>query len=217
MALPNSVRFPLTLAVIAAIAGGGLAFVEVGTKKRVEENKQRKLSAAFKEVPGFESSREIEVSKAFRKKHKYPKNERAFELLGAGGERIGYAAQVRCVKPTCYNGTDPIVLVVALDQKLEKVLVVRTTNNKETPGLGTRVSEKAPRESLLSMARVEKVDPPKSDYEFLDRFKDKSVGELEIKRGVIDGITGATVSSKAVAGGARRAVEFLKAVLAEEK
>ncbi len=208
--MPSWLRYPLTLAALAALAGGGLAFVEVATSERVAAQKKRKLSAAFKQVPGYKDNRELKTPKELEKK--YAKDEKCFEVLGAGGEVIAYAAQVRCVEPLCYNGSDPIVLVVVVDQALEKVLLVRSTQNKETPGLGTRVSDKAARKSLASMAGIEEITPPERDYDFLDKFIDRPTGQLKIKKGDLDGISGATVSSKAVAGGVRRAVAFLKAV-----
>jgi RnfABCDGE-type electron transport complex G subunit len=218
MALPDSVRFPLVLAVLAAIAGGGLAFVQMATRERVSANKQRKLNAAFGEIPGYASSRELKMSKAFRKEHKYTKREKCFELLGADGQRIGYAAQVRCVKPPCYNSTDPMVLVVAVDPELKKVQVVRTVSNNETPGLGSKISREKPSMALLGPQPRE--DDPK--YPFLFKFADRPTDKLERfekeSRGdkSFDAVTGATVSSKAVLGGVRRAVELIRKVVAAQ-
>jgi RnfABCDGE-type electron transport complex G subunit len=216
------VRFPLTLAVIAALAGGGLAFVEVGTKERVEQNKKRKLNAAFKDVPGCVSNRPLQVPAELAKK--YGKDAKCFELFDRPIEEvqkaeeekrdippIGYAAQVKCTEPTCYNGTDPIVLVVAVDAKIEKILVLRTTNNAETPGLGTRVSQQKPSRALLG--EQPKKDAPK--YTFLSKFKDRPTDRLDsYEKGTkFDVITGATISSMAVLGGARKAVGLLKEVV----
>jgi len=222
MALPNSVRFPLTLAVIAAIAGGGLAFVQVATEKRVSANKQRKLNAAFGQIPGYASNREVELTRQFRKEHKYTKRERCFELLGPDGRLIGYAAQVRCVKPSCYNSTDPIVLVVAVDPGIGKVQVVRTVANNETPGLGSKVSRRKPPTALIGRPPG-KEDP---EYPFLFQFRNRSTGRLDAfgkgekggegeKR--FDAITGATISSNAVLGGVRRAVALIRAATGKRK
>lgn len=221
--MPNWLRFPLTLAVLAAVAGGGLAFVEVATEERVRANRKRKLNAAFKQVPGYQDNRELKKPKDLGKK--YTKEEKCFELFdrpveevekaGKGGKRvapIAYAAQVKCTDPPCYNGADPIVLVVVMGKDLKKVLLVRSTQNKETPGLGTRVSQKAPRKSLASMAGLEEVTPPERDYEFLDKFRDRAAAGLEINKDGLDGISGATVSSNAVVGGVRKAVAFLSEV-----
>ena len=208
--MANWLRFPLTLAVIAALAGGGLGFVEVATKQKVEENKKRKLSAAFKQVPGYADSREMEKTDDLEAR--YTENEKCFEILDASGELIGYAAQVTCIEPRCYNSGDPIVLVVVVSPELDRILLVRTTNNKETPGLGTRTSAEEPRNTVVG--KIQRVPDRKGPdiYPFLDQFKDRPVDLLEINQDGLDSISGATVSSKAVAGGARKAVAFLKEV-----
>ncbi len=219
MALPDSVRFPLTLAVIAAIAGGGLAFVQVATEKLVSANKLRKLNAAFGEIPGYASNREVELTKEFRKEHKYTKREKCFELLGSDGKLMGYAAQVRCVKPACYNSTDPIVLVVAVDPEIKTVKVVRTVSNNETPGLGSKVSRQKPPMALLGKQPQE--EDPK--YPFLFMFTDRSTDKLDayVKgskgKDKFDAETGATVSSNAVLGGVRRAVSLIREAIGKKQ
>ncbi len=203
-------RFPVTLAVLAAVAGGGLALVEAATQERIAENKQRKLDAAFRQVPGFAQARELKLSAEARRRLGLDEEEAGYELLGADGAAIGRAAQVKCTAPRCYNAREPIALVVVLDAELRKVLLLRTTANKETPGLGTRVSDKAPAWSLASWVGLERMTPPAREYGFLDQFKNLEIGSPEIDKAGVDATTGATVSRKAVVGGIGKAAGLLK-------
>ncbi len=213
--MPDGVKFPLTLAVIAAIAGGGLAFVQVGTAEKIAENRKRKLNAAFREIPGYESNVPVPAP-AGREKEvagKYGADAKCFRLLGQGGKFIGYAAQVGCTDPSCYNGSDPIVLVVAVDAKIEKVLVVRTTKNAETPGLGSRVSQQKPPRALIG----EQPKPEDPQYPFLDMFAGRPADRLDAyEKGSkdFDAISGATISSNAVLGGVRKAVALIRELTA---
>ena len=190
--MPNWLRFPLTLLVIGAVAGGGLAWVESQTKAEIDKNKRRKLEAAFKEVPGFASFREL------------PGAERCYELQDQGGAPLAYAAAAQC--PRSYNSRDPIAVVAVFDVQLGKVLLVRTTNNKETPGLGTKLSDEAPPPPYLGNAPEQPLK-----YPFLDKFRDRPAGKLAYEKGTaFDAITGATVSSKAVLNGVKIALENLQ-------
>ncbi|MEW6523625.1 MAG: FMN-binding protein [Bacillota bacterium] len=85
-------------------------------------------------------------------------------------------------------GSDPIEMLVGLDAK-GKVLSVVILNMSETPGIGTRVKEAS----------------------FLGQFIGKSVKDPIAMGTDIDGISGATISSRAVAAGVRKGADLLKA------
>ena len=214
--MPDWLRFPVVLAVIAAIAGAGLAFVQGATKEEITRNKARKLDAAFESVEGYKSNRELELSA--EQKAVFGSESRCFKLFGEGDTLIGCAAQVQCTDPQCYNNSDPIVVVVVLDAEMKKVKVVRTTANNETPGLGTQASDKNPTRSLASMAGAEPAPEPESEYKFLDQFAGLQAGSLALKKegGTLDAITGATVSSKAVVGGVNKACSLIGQVLGKK-
>ncbi len=194
--MPNWIRFPLTLLVIGAVAGGSLALVESVTKPKVEENKKRKLVAAFGDVTGFKSFREL------------PGAEKCYELQDEAGATLAYAAEASC--PGSYNGANPIVVVAVFNPDRTKVLLVRTTNNKETPGLGTRLSDQKPPPPLLGTAPEQPLK-----YPFLDKFRDRPADKLAYGDG-LDGITGATVSSNAIMNGVRIARDNLAQALGKK-
>ncbi len=94
-----------------------------------------------------------------------------------------------------YNGNVPITFLVGFDKK-GTITGLAVLEQQETPGLGDRVTEP----------------------DFGQQFVGKT-GQVELKTGTknsIDGITGATLSSKGVVAGvneARKAFETVKGVL----
>jgi Na+-translocating ferredoxin:NAD+ oxidoreductase RnfG subunit len=192
--MPNWLRFSVTLLVIGAVAGGGLALVEAQTKAEIEKNTQRKLEGAFRDVPGYRSFKQVGGEMGSR----------VFELYDEKSGAIGYAAEAAC--PKSYNGRDPVVVVVVVDAAVKKVLLVRTTNNKETPGLGTRLSEEKPPPPIVGTAPEQPLK-----YPFLDKFRDRPADKLAYERGTgFDAVTGATVSSNAVLNGVKAAVKNIQ-------
>lgn len=73
-----------------------------------------------------------------------------------------------------------IEMLVGLNLE-EKITGIKILSHNETPGLGDRITEKA----------------------FLEQFLQKSIAEIDLKSegGMIDAITGATISSRAVIKG----------------
>jgi len=102
-----------------------------------------------------------------------------FVGLDSKGRKIGYAFRV---SPKGYGGA--IDMVVGIDAK-GKVMGIKILSMKETPGLGMKASESG----------------------FLKQFLGKtSKAPLKAKKDV-DAITGATITSQAVANGIKQALE----------
>lgn len=110
------------------------------------------------------------------------------EVYDADGNITG---RVFDILPAGYGG--PIAVKVGIDGEL-KVKGVRILSHTETPGLGSKITGMG----------------------FLDQFKEKAGTSLYLKKdnaeGTIDAITGATISSRAVADGIRKLQERLKEV-----
>ena len=107
----------------------------------------------------------------------------------AGGELVGYNFSV---SPRGYAG--PISLIVGISKE-GTVRGAQILIHSETPGLGARASEPA----------------------FIDQFKDRSVASFRVvKSGASDpqdiqAISGATITSAAVAQGVNQAIEYFNA------
>ena len=98
--------------------------------------------------------------------------------LSGGGKTVGYAFKA---KGTGYGGDIIIVVAIAPDKSTVKGISV--ISQSETAGLGTRVT-------LPS---------------FTDRFAGKKIEEVKLRAdgGTIDGISGSTISSRAVVNAVR--------------
>ncbi len=106
----------------------------------------------------------------------------------ANGELIGYNFTVT---PKGYAG--PVELVVGIKRD-GQLMGIKVLNHKETPGLGAKSAEPA----------------------FSGQFKDKKVDELTVtktapsKENEIQAISGATITSRAVASGVNAALKYWK-------
>lgn len=100
------------------------------------------------------------------------------------GGKVGYAFRIF---PKGYGGA--IDMVVGIDMK-GKIIGIKILSMKETPGLGTQAA----------------------DHKFLKQFIGKTIKSPLKARKDIDAITGATITSQAVADGVREALRKFKQV-----
>ncbi|MBN1622633.1 MAG: RnfABCDGE type electron transport complex subunit G [Endomicrobiales bacterium] len=116
----------------------------------------------------------------------------SFEDIDEGTVKVGYdgdkneVGRIISVSPKGYAGN--IEMLVGIDNE-DRITMIKIVKQSETPGLGSQVS--------------------KSD--FLGQFKNKNLAGVFLRRestdGEIDAITGATISSRAVAKGAQQAIQ----------
>jgi len=114
----------------------------------------------------------------------------------ASGEPVGYIALA-----LGKGYSSRIRTMVGVDREM-KITGIKIAFQQETPGLGTRIEE------------VRKGD---SAPWFQEQFRGKTLESLEVVRAAdperIEAITGATISSQAVANSVREAVEKLQNVI----
>ncbi len=169
------VRICSVLLVITMFIALLLSFVNAVTKDVIDENDARKLSEALGELfPSVETPLGVEVDI-----DELPENVDAFYEVRDGETSVGYYAKV---SPNGFK--DAVEMLVGLDTS-GKVIGVSIVSCSETVGIGTKIE----------------------DESFLSRFCGVS-GSLTYKKGAseadvgyIDGISGATYSSKAVIAG----------------
>jgi len=167
-------RLGITLLLICGIAGLGLALVYDQTKPVIEQRaREDALAAAKAAIPGADQI--IEETK----------DGVTYWLGLSAGKTVGGAMKL---STTGYNGSNPIQMVVGLDDQ-GKVTKVTITSLAETAGLGSRVKD--------------------------DAYLAKYTGVSEAKE--VDIISGATISSKAVQAGVNRAIEFLSEFVAPKQ
>jgi RnfABCDGE-type electron transport complex G subunit len=168
--MKNMGRLGITLMLVCVVAGFGLAAVYAKTSPVIEKRAAEDLLAAVKAaIPGAEETTEE------------TKDGETYWIGKKAGQTVGAAMKVSSA-----GFREPIELMVGFDAE-GKVSSVAIVTLNDTPGIGTRVNDKA----------------------FLDKF----IG-AENPMGV-DGIAGATVSSSGIKGGVKKAVDFMAGILGQ--
>jgi electron transport complex protein RnfG len=186
-------KLGVILALYAAAACVGLAFVYAGTEKIIAQRQQADLDAALKELfPAAESFNSIEgiassdPAVIIEGDKNNPANTGAFTAL-KGGKSVGVALRT---SRAGYGG--PIKLLVGVDVD-GKISGVKILEHKETPGLGANAASETYYVDRANGIR------------FYEQFAGKMTHEpFEPKQDVIV-ITAATITSKAVAASVKAA------------
>lgn len=146
----------LILALVAVIAGASLSFVYDITEEKIREHQIEKVKDSLVDLFGnsdFEKLSNVEITGVT---DSYLSKDKAYLAYLSEGQ--GYA--------------DKINILVGVDLKSETLVGIRIIDIKDTPGIGSKVTE----------------------LPFLKTFEAVSIE----KSGNIDTISGATISSKAV-------------------
>ncbi len=185
-------RLGFILFAICAVSAGALAFVNNLTASRIAEQAALRLEKALASVvPGAEEfADETEKLASFLTageggEGEYPAIDKVY-VGRAGGELVGVA--FACT-PSGYGGPIEAVVGVSRDGVVTGLTVVKHT---ETPGLGANVSTPA----------------------FQQRFVGARAGvpvKITKDGGEIQAITGATISSRAVASAVDQALRLFEA------
>ncbi len=189
-----SSRMIIVLTTVGLISGGFLAGVAQLTKERIALNIQKEIEEAIvKVVPGTIQNRKLY-------------EEEDFTIYGGqdeSGETTGYAIQA-----TGIGFQDKITLMFGIDDSLRKIIGLTIIDQKETPGLGARITDWnaflqfwVDRDATghLSLRK-----PPASSLEALSSSE-------------INTITGATISSQKVLGIVNLSLDKLKKFISEQK
>lgn len=179
----NIINMSVTLFFITAISAVVLASVFSLTKEPIAQAKAQKLETAVKNVmPEFDRLEQKEVP-AFD----MPDKKLLLNIAYKGDEIVGYAINSYTNKG--FSGDINVMVGLLADGTINDTYVLE---HKETPGLGTKMS----------------------DDKFKNQFKglDPASKKLFVKKdgGDIDAITAATISSRAFCDALIRAVETLK-------
>lgn len=170
----------LNLAVICAIAAGALAYTYTKTRDRIArqiwEEQIKAAKAVLPEVKRNEDFKEM-TDLAAAVRTKAPMVDKVFGGY-ADGQLVGYAVQVL---PRGYGGPITLMVGVRPDGMVSDIKVV---DHKETPGLGGGIDDPA----------------------WTKQFQGKKSGDsLKVNKD-FDALSGATISSKAIAKGVTEAL-----------
>ncbi|MBU4305892.1 MAG: RnfABCDGE type electron transport complex subunit G [Candidatus Omnitrophica bacterium] len=174
------IRLSGTLFAVALVCAVILAFVFQQTAPIIAEQKQMLFER---------SCREVLKADRYQQNEKLPACYNAFD---ENGNFVGW-----CVKAQAKGYGGKMDLLVGVDSQ-GMVTAVKVLEHKETPGLGSRMSEPA----------------------FIDRFKQKNIEDIVLVKGKTDkniqAITGATISSRAVVDAVRSDVSALLEKIKEQ-
>jgi len=176
----------LTLGVAGLLSGFLLVGIFLVTKPQIERNQAEALhKAVYEVVPGSTSStafldRDGKLVPYDGPQDVLPKEPAVYAARDASGKFLGYAVEAEG------NGfQDTVKLIFGYDPVTKKLLGMRVLESRETPGLGDKIMKD--QAFVSQFAGLE----PRPQIEVTKKGKTKP--------NEIDAITGATISSKAVA------------------
>lgn len=183
----------LSMGLISCVATALMAWVFLITEAPIKTAMQQKTNAALSQVlPAFDNQPAQETVTFGAVK---------FYTARQNGRITGFAGEA--VSPKGYAGDVTVLAGLLPDGTVTTVLV---TKQNETPGLGTVVCERKREKTLsgLLAGRKETGLPPNK---ILDQFSgmkaEAGQAPWSVKKdgGTLDAVTGATISSRAVADG----------------
>jgi len=172
----------VVLTVLTAVSGGLLAAVKSGTEVQIE-NQILKFQKAPAIQDIFPEATNDPLAERFTIKTEDIELQIFPTLLSDGSKAIAFET-----KGGAFGG--PIGLMVGINLSTDEIVDVRVTTHAETPGIGTRA---------------------KDDLSFVSQFSGLKMDTnfaLKGDGGVIDAMSGATVTSKGVSVAAAQAKEI---------
>lgn len=165
----NILLTSLILGIISALLSAGIFYVNDITKDTIATSESRQLNGYYKEI-----FPDCEFEILYSKDKQGDKEEKILTVASAtkGGTLQGY---LYLVSSTGYSSQ--VVSLVGIDQGKAAIVQVIVTKQGETPGLGTNSTKP----------------------DFLDQFKNKATSEELKAKSNINAISGATITSSAVA------------------
>jgi electron transport complex protein RnfG len=184
--MKESIRLVVALTVFCVVAAVLLAWTNAATKAPIAKaGNEEKLSVLRKVLPGSDNDLLADAKRVTANSAEW-----VFYVGRRGGQITGVAFS--SVSRQGYGG--PIEVMVGMKQDGRVLAVEIAAAPAETPGLGTKVKE----EKFVSQF----TDRPSSDLAWARVTKDG---------GAIQGVTGATVSSRAVVDAVRKGMEVFAA------
>jgi len=204
VAPPSSLKMIGTLAVVSLMSGLIIFCVVTATKERIETNHRIALErAVFAILPGANTSKTFEITDSGFRLIDKPAS--GMELVYAGYNADGELAGV-AFDAAAQGYAGPVKSLFGYVPDRDAIVGFEVLDSTETPGLGSRISSDA-----TFVANFENLDVQltadgagfKNPIEFVKPGKDEHPWQ-------VDGISGATISSKAVTESiAKRGAEII--------
>ncbi|MGE5606363.1 MAG: RnfABCDGE type electron transport complex subunit G [Bacteroidota bacterium] len=181
-------RLMIVLAVISAVAAGTLALVDSFTKPKIEAFKAQSEASAYQQVlaeaDSFTEDVELMETIAKQPRFSYIQNVK----IGTNqGNKVGWVCKV--ASPG-YSSNIVMLIGIKVDGKIGKVMVL---DQKESPGLGTNVT-----------------DPGFIEQKAIAQANAGEQLKVTKDGGAVQAITGATISSRAVLRGVNQVFDLYR-------
>lgn len=174
----KSLRTVAILTIIGVLSGALLAWVYAAANPLIEENRRRATKEAVIAVlPGTSKVKIMKAGKV-----------RLFMGQDKNGRQTGLAFPA---EPAGFQGK--IKMMIGMDPKLKKTIGLAILENVETPGLGSRITEKSFQAQFAGLSGEREIILLKN------QAPDK-------KKNQVEAITGATISSRAVTAGINKEI-----------
>ena len=198
--MKNALVLSAALGITCTVAAILLAVANAKTYAARAEAKVAEREEALRLVlPEFDNSPSADTCKVELK----PEGETVeFFRARRGGKLVGLAARAGAKG---YGGRVEVLAGCAPDGKIVKLIVLA---HSETPGLGTQVTDRTAQKTLGDLLRGRKdadaeaaTLPPSAYLDQYEKFSLSDTPEFKVARdgGKVDAVTGATISSRAVA------------------
>ena len=191
----NTFILGLFLCVIGAIAALILAQVDAMTKEPIKINEQKVLNDGLKKVlpANVDIVGPVDVKSADAEKYNV-----TFYGAKKDGKLIAVAGISKTMKG--YSGLIQAMVGIHVDGKIRTVII---TKQNETPGLGTVVCDRKQEVTIFELLKGGKKAVALPPNPILDQYDNMTAGKAPWKvakdGGTLKYVTGATISSRAVA------------------
>lgn len=182
----NIPKLGIFLGVVAAVASGLLAAVNVQTKPQIEKNAALKKEEAMNQVlPPFKKlvSLQMAIDGA------------TFSVaMDENDVPVGIAG---VAEQEGFSGLVEVMVGINPDGTIRKVLVTKQT---ETPGLGTEITDRKREKKITDLFHPTKQEglPSNKYLEQYEKLTSETKWTVDKDGGDIDAMTGATITSRAV-------------------
>lgn len=190
MQVRDIISMIVVLSIVAGVCGGGLSLVKLATAEQIEYQKIKNIKEpALKSIlTGYDNDPVMDRKDVVTGKDKKGRDvSTTFFFAKKAGKVIAVAFETAAAG---FHGD--IGVMVAVNPEADKLDGCAITTQSETPGVGSRVQ---------------------ADPSFCAQFKGKSVSDnfgLSSAGGVVQGLSGATVSSTGVSNAMKAGVETYK-------
>jgi len=193
------IKLTLALGIVCLVAASVLSFAYYKTIDRQEEAAQEERTRAIRKVLPDYTNKPLKDKVTATHKNTTVTFFRALK----NGKLVGVAA--RGVTDKGYGGRIKLLIGLTPEGNIREIV---TTQHQETPGLGTKALERKASKTIGDVLSEEQGNSKKSSLPpntYLDQYKKYNVaddvGDFKLKKkgGEIDAVSGATITSNAVA------------------